>query len=304
MKRLFALAALLVACSGSSSSAKGNVSVFVVPEASITGGVDPGDGPENIQDGWRVDYDKFLVSVGNFRARSSASDATLADPRTFILDLKNAPTAGYVVSTFGDVDAVRFDKVGEDMPHATASSIALPPTSAADAQAMIAGNYALYFEARLSKTGGKSCNPTKPTECVDEPLVRVRWGFAMGTSFDDCASAQGDTGFAVPQGGTAQVKPTIHGDHWFFADVVEGAEVTHRYAQFVADCDLNHDGETTLDELAQVKASDVFPPDKYSLSGAIGGVPIVTARDYVQAQARTIHDFQGDGECPTRTILP
>jgi hypothetical protein len=31
--------------------------------------------------------------------------------------------------------------------------------------------------------------------------------------------------------------------------------------------------------------------------------PIATALDYVKAQARTLHDFQGDGECPTRAIL-
>ena len=36
--------------------------------------------------------------------------------------------------------------------------------------------------------------------------------------------------------------------------------------------------------------------------GSIDG-PIATAWDYVRSQARTIHDFQGDGECATRTVL-
>ena len=39
----------------------------------------------------------------------------------------------------------------------------------------------------------------------------------------------------------------------------------------------------------------------YNLSGSI--IPIVTAYDYLEAQARTLGDFQGEGECPTRSIL-
>ena len=40
-----------------------------------------------------------------------------------------------------------------------------------------------------------------------------------------------------------------------------------------------------------------------NLAGALDG-PIETAYDFVLAQARTLGDFQGDGECPTRKALP
>jgi hypothetical protein len=305
MRHLLTASVLLVACSGgpAATTGTGRVDVFIVPEASITDGIEPGTDPETIQDGWRVRYDKFLVSIANFRAHSTSEGTTIGDPRAVVIDLRNAPAGGYVLTSFTDVDAIRFDKVGEDMPAAKPGAIGLPPTTADDVTLMTTKGYAIYVEGTLTKDDGQSCTPGKPTECVAAKSVRIRWGFAMGTSFDDCASAQGDTGFAVPRGGSVQVKPTIHGDHWFFSDVTQGAEITKRYAQFVADSDLDHDGETTLDELAKVKAADVFPAETYKLSGTVGGVPIATAFDYVKAQARTLHDFQGDGDCPTRIIL-
>jgi hypothetical protein len=297
--------ALLGCGSGSpiSGTGTGRVQVFVVPESTITEGISAGTGLEDIADGWRVEYSKFLVTVGNFRATSTQAGTTIGDPSLYVLDLRNAPAGGYVFATFEGVSAVRFDKVGEDMPAAKPGVRGIAPTSDADVAMMVAKGYALYFEGTITSDTGKSCTPGKPTECVDAKSIRFKWGFAMGTSFDDCGSAQGDTGFAIPAGGAAQVKPTIHGDHWFFSDITQGAEVTTRYAQYVADCDLDHDGETTLEELSKVKSADVFPAAKYKLSGTVGGAPIPTALDFVKAQARTIHDFQGDGECPTRAIL-
>ncbi len=293
---------ILVACSDDGTTAKGNAEVFVVAEESISGGIEAGTGDENIQDGWSVTYSKFLVSIGNFRAKSSSSSIAVSDANVYVLDLKNAPAEGYVIATFKDIDALRYDKVGSDMPVPPSSAKLLGPTTEADRKLMVDGGLSLYFEGTMTKADGQSCTPGKPTECVAATSIKFKWGFAMGTSFDDCASAQGDTGFAVPKGGTTQVKPTIHGDHWFFSDLTEGAEVTKRYAQYIADSDLNRDGETTIDELKMVKAADVFPATKYKLSGGIDG-PIATAWDYVRAQARTIHDFQGDGECPTRAVL-
>ncbi|NBO46961.1 MAG: hypothetical protein EBU85_08165, partial [Actinobacteria bacterium] len=81
-----------------------------------------------------------------------------------------------------------------------------------------------------------------------------------------------------------------------------GAEITERRAQWLADADLDHDGKVDLAELATIKASDLFRAPTYNLSGAL--VKVETAADYVEAQARTLGDFQGDGECPTRKVLP
>lgn len=298
-----ALASTSACGSGGVGGGTGNVQLFIVPEDSIVSGVAAGTDKENLQDGWTVTYKKFLVTIGGFRARSTLGGKNIGDATLFVLDLKNAPPGGYVTVSLQGVDALRYDKVGEDMPAASPVARALPPTTSADAKLMSDNGYALYFEGEMTKPDGQSCKPSDPKSCKPAPKITFKWGFAMGTSFDDCGSATGDTGFVVPSGGSVQVKPTIHGDHWFFSDVTQGAEVTTRYAQYIADCDLDNDGETTMDELRAVKSSDVFPSPRYKLSGTVGSTPIATAFDYVKAQARTIHDFQGDGECPTRAIL-
>ena len=90
-----ALLAAISACGskdgGSSTGGTGAVQIFVVPEDSITNGLEPGTGLENVQDGWAIRYDRYLVAVGNFVARRSDNGATIGDPQVHILDLKAAP---------------------------------------------------------------------------------------------------------------------------------------------------------------------------------------------------------------------
>ena len=304
--RLFstgAIALCLMMTAGCGSTADvGALQVFTVPEDSIPLGLEPGDGDENIADGWAVTYDRFLVTIGNVRAARSDASETLADPAVHVLDLRHGPADGYIIAEFADVSAVRWDRFGFDLQNAKAGVRGLAPTTDADVTFMIGGGYSIYFEGSITQADGQSCPPGGGT-CVAAPEIRFAWGLEAGTSFDDCATEDGIPGFAVPSGGTVQVKPTIHGDHWFFSSLTAGAEITKRYAQYIADADLDHDGETTLDELRMVKESEVFPPPKYNLSGALGA-PVATAFDYVLAQTRTLGDYQGDGECPTRAILP
>lgn len=288
---------------GTTTQGTGNAQVFVAPEDTITDGLDPGTDLENITDGWTVRYTKFLVVVGNVRAgQSGNASATLSDPKNYVIDLKNAPEGGLVITTFNSVAATTWDRFGYDMPQAQASFEKAQGLSQADYDFMVKNGYSVYFEGEMTKPGGKSCKPTAPSDCVDRSSVTFKWGLAGGTSFDDCSAEEGNSGFSVPNGGSVQLKPTIHGDHWFFSNITQGVEITDRQAQWVADADLNRDGETTLDELRAVHASDVFTPARnYNLSGAL--IPVNTAYDYFEAQVRTIGHFQGDGDCPTKKIL-
>lgn len=299
---LLAPLTLALACNGAAGT--GRVQVFVEAEDTIPEGLSPGSGPEDVVDGWTVTYSKFLVVVGNFRAtRSADPTAELHDDAVTIVDLLNLPAGGLVLAEFDGVEAVRWDRVGYDLPNATAAAESAEGLSDADRALMQDGGFSLYIEGKLTKPDGQSCAPGDPADCAPAPEIAFRWGLAAGTSFDDCAPEEGDAGFAVPQGGAAQVKPTIHGDHWFFTNITQGAEQTERRAQWIADCDLDRDGETTLDELKMVPAATLFRPELgYSTSGALE--PISFAYDYLLAQARTLGDFQGEGECPTRAPLP
>ena len=299
-----ALAAVLLAACGGSNPSTGSVQFFVEPEDTIPEGLTPGDGEENIADGWTVQYDRYLVAIGNVHASRSAAPGTeLREPATYVVDLKNTPPGGFVIARFDDVEATRWDRVGFDLVNATASARKATGLSDADYAELTAAGASLLVKGTMTKADGQSCLPTDAAACVPAPAVTFTWVLKAGTSFNDCAAEGADSGFSVPSGGTVQVKPTIHGDHWFFTNITQGAEVTERRAQWIANSDLDRNGDVTLEELRQVKASDVFTQALgYNLSGAV--IPVVTAHDYLEAQARTLGDYQGDGECPTRGVLP
>lgn len=272
---------------GSSTGGNGNVQIFVVPEDSIANGLKPGTELENVQDGWTITYDRYLVTVGNFRARRSDNGDSIGDPAVHILDLKAAPTSGYVVKELTDVAAVRWDKFGYDVPNAKAGATPLPPTTQADADFMIQNGYSVYYEGAGVKGAKK---------------ITFKWGFAAGTSFDDCASPDGVPGFAVPAGGTVQVKPTLHGDHQYFDNVTQGVEITKRLAQWLETCDKDANGELTIDELKKCDVVTALPQPPYDLTAIKDqdGDGKISVFDYVNTQMRTFGDYQGDGECPTR----
>jgi hypothetical protein len=217
---------------GCGAESSGRVQVFVEAEDSIPDGLQPGTGGENIQDGWTVTYQKFLVPVGNFRASRSGGSDRLAESKVHVVDMLNVPAGGLVIATFEGAAAVRFDKVGFDLPNASSSAVRPEGTSQADYDFMVSNRYSLYIEATMTKPDGQSCLPTNPTDCVPRTSLTFKWGLRAGTSFDDCAPVGGAAGFAVPSGGTVQVKPTIHGDHWFFTNITQGAEITERRAQW------------------------------------------------------------------------
>jgi hypothetical protein len=295
---------LIAACGGDDDGggSTGTVQVFVEAEDTIPGGLDPGTGEENVKDGWTIRYDKFIVVVGDFKAhRSAAPDDVLALPDTWVLDMKNLPAGGFVLGEKTGVAAERWDKVGYSLPKATSAAKKADFTAQADYDLMVQNGWSIYVEATLTKPDGQSCLPTAPTDCVAATTVHVKFGLDAATSFADCAPPQGDAGFAVPSGGSVQVKPTIHGDHWFFSNITQGAEITDRLAQWIANADLNRDGNVDLAEAGMSTAGDLFPSPPYNLSGAI--IPIDNGADYIEAQSRTLGDFEGEGECPTRTIL-
>jgi len=277
----------LAAASCSGGSGPGTAKIFVEGEDTITDGLKPGSDLESIKDGWTVSYDKFVITLGNVRASQSKDPAMkLSDPKLQVIDMRSLPAAGLILAEFTNVDDTRWDKVGYDQGYATSSSVKAAGTSDADFAKMTAGGFSLYVGGSITKAGR---------------TVKFDWGLKSGVAWDDCGPASGDKGFAVPGGGTVQVKATIHGDHWFFNNFPEGEEKTDRLAQWIADVDdkTGKDGTVTVDDLQAVPAAMVFPAGTYSLQNPLGEA-INTALDYVVTQARTIGHLQGEGECDTR----
>ncbi|HSI05029.1 MAG TPA: hypothetical protein VLC93_11145, partial [Myxococcota bacterium] len=224
-KMTWVLAALfLAACGdeGGGGGGSGSVQAFVVAEETIPEGLTPGDGLENIQDGWTVTYDSFLAVIGNFRAARQGSGDQRISNDVYIVDMKSLPTNGFTIAEFDDIEAARWDRVGFDMPRAAADTPCAPSVSADDCDFMRTHHFSVYFAATLTKPDGESCLRAAgggTSDCVAAPEISFVFGLSSGTSYDDCSDEDDVPGFAVPSGGTVQVKPTIHGDHWFFDNI-------------------------------------------------------------------------------------
>ena len=272
------------------SGGPGNATVFVEPESTITDGLTPGTTLEDIKDGWTVRYTKFVIVLGNLHAARSADAGTVErDSRIQVIDLRNLPQTGLILADWKGITAERWDKFGYDQAYATATAVQADGTSTADFNAMVAAGNSLWMAGTITK---------------DTRTVSFDWPIKSGVAWSDCGQEMGDKGFAVPAGGTVQVKATIHGDHPWFNNFPEGAEITDRLAEWVATVDTmtGADGMVSVDDLKAVAASAVFPAPTYSLSNQLGD-PISTAYDWVVTQSRTIGHQDGEGECATLTKL-
>lgn len=280
---------LCLGCSNDSAAGNGRFRLFLESEETITEGLEPGSELDNVQDGWTVRYDKLLYVAGDVRAHSNGSGATSSEKTVYLLDLKQLPESGFELLADNDAEAVRYDDVSFSNPIATSSVKSAPAVDDEDRAAMVDGGWSIYIVGQIEKSS---------------TTVRFAWGLAAPTAYEHCGPEEGDLGFAVTRGGTTSANFTIHGDHWFFNGFPEGAEIVARQAQWVADSDLNHDGETTIDELKMTKAADVFPSSgnqKYSFAGS--PEPIKTAYNFLLSQAQTIGHFQGEGECEWKSLI-
>lgn len=290
----------------------GNLSVLLEAESTIVEGVAAGDGDEQIADGWNARFDRFLVAIGDVRAElASDRDQVFGDERIVAVDLTKIPSNGKTLWHVDGLPAERY-QFGYRVADANAVTSRDSSVSKADLETMKAGDWSHLVTLVLSKTDGVSCPPESRAQvdadtpsvsessygvaCYANPEIRVELGMRALAVYGPC-ERDGVAGFSIPAGGEKTVAATLHGDHLFFNGFPEGDEGgIHRYAQWLADCDLNVDGNVTLDELDQLAPSDLAElDDRYQLGGA--PLEVRTLRDYAAAQLMTQGHFEGEGEC-------
>lgn len=307
-------AAMQTGCDNSDqSTGVAQLNVLLEAEDTITGGLQPGTTGEAIQDGWTVTFDDYIAVVGDIDVSFATDPTVTAEARsTYAVDLKDVPPEGLSLWSLDNLQTGRWEfnysirgAADGAMPHSTVTQ--------AQFQEMLDGDLTYLIAGRLTQTGGRSCPPTafanpgmsavvsgQPkagATCYENETIAFRFGVQAETAFGPC-EVDTVTGFAVTAGSSTTVAATIHGDHMFFNGFPEGSEANvTRLAQWLADSDLNVDGEVTRAELEQLSTSDLAEFDtRYSL----GGSPIMLTNlwTYVQAQLKTQGHFQGEGECP------
>ena len=284
---------------GSDGSVGGaDLSVLLEAEESITEGLDPGTADESILDGWTVRFDKYLVAIGDVDLAFATDETRGAEDGTvWVVDLAQVPATGLPLWSFDGLAAGRWE-VFYATPGAGDGAMRHESVSEADFAEMERDDLTYLIEGVITKADGESC-PPPDGECSANAEVRFRFGVPAETLFGPCEPEEGVTGVAVPESGTATMALTIHGDHLFFNGFPEGEEGgVMRLAQWLADADLDLDGEVTEEELKSIAPADLAELDgRYELGGS-PITPLEDMWDYVIAQLKTQGHFQGEGECP------
>ena len=300
-------------CGSEDEAGSGSLTVLLESEDVIIEGLEPGDGTENIRDGWAVGFDKFIATIGDIDVHYSTDESVEAEAGdVFVVDLTKIPAAGLALWTLDGLRAGRWE-FNFRTPGAGDGSTRHDSVAQADYDEMVASDWTYLIDGVLTKADGQSCPPAAlatpgsktpngnmsgGNACYDAPTVRFTFGATAETSFGPCEIDE-VPGFAISAGGTQTVAATIHGDHLFFNGFPEGAEggVT-RLAQWLADCDLNLDGTVTRAELEAITPSQLPELDeRYQLGGSLI-TPLNNMYDYVISQLKTQGHFQGEGECP------
>jgi hypothetical protein len=228
------------------------------------------------EDGWRVQFSKFLVHVSGVRFAATGGPSYTLTGGGRVFDLKPAAQP-LSIGTISMVEARRLDDVRFELSAATASST-VGNASASDLMVMQGGRYALYVE-------GTASHPMRGTRSF-------RWGFAGNTRFSNCRDAASQPGIVVTSGTAATpAQLTFHADHLFY-DGLQNPEAKLRF-DAIASADRNMDMMVTLDELATVDLT-TLPTGQYTTGSARN---VNTLRDFVTALVTNVGHWNGEGHC-------
>ncbi len=298
----------LVSCSGDGDG-DGALTILLEAEDAIQEGLTPGDSVENISDGWSVNFSKYIVAIGPVELVLPESDAEAMASESYFIDLTQIPPQGTTLWEVEGLEAGRWD-LSYETPHG--ASQRHESVSEDDFELLNQEEATYWVAGRITQSGGVSCPPTEEAEvpdgavedgenafgyhCYENDELSFSWRVEADSHFGPC-EVDGLPGVAVSSSGNSNAALTIHGDHIFFNGFPTGSEGgIRRLAQWLADCDLNLDGEITTEELAALETSDVLDSDLFQL----GGTPLEldSMLTYVRAQLKTQGHFQGEGECP------
>jgi len=271
MKQYVLGAAVLCACGGGS----GTVLFSTWGEDYIEKGI-PVDSADEVGfvDGWDVKYDRFLVTIKEITVADKAGVIAFKQAEAKLFDLVKA--GPFEIAKTPAVAAQRYDKVSYAM--APAADVVAGNASADDLSFMKTNGYGVYVSATAKKGA-----VTKT----------YKWGFALDTLFESCASEEfGGLGVNVPTGATETVQLTVHGDHLYYDDL-QSADAKLRFDAIAAADTSPADGQITMDELAAVSLT-TLPLGTYGTGGAS---EVKTLRDFVGALSRTLGHYRGEGEC-------
>ena len=305
---IFALFLLLPGCGG---NGVGSLGVFVEAEDTIQNGLEPGEGVENVTDGWTVDFDKYVAVLGDIELRFATDEELTADAHEMIaIDLTRIPAQGVQLWSIEALDEGRWE-FGYTLGTGQHDAERHDSVSTEDFERIVDEDLSYFIAGGLTHPEGVSCPPPAladvgdraadaksdaGVDCYSNDAIAFEFAVSVETSMGPC-EIDGKTGVAITANKKETAAVTIHGDHVFFNGFPEGEETSvTRRAQWLADCDLNVDGRVTREELEAIAPADLAAMNGVNLGGAL--LRLDSMWDYVAAQLKTQGHFNGEGECP------
>ncbi|NOK37150.1 hypothetical protein HMI49_28530 [Corallococcus exercitus] len=222
------------------------------------------------QDGWSVQFTKYLVSLGDFTLTSAAGDVhTTTDHLLVDVQKGDVPLTGLT-----GLEAGRYGVAFRVSPP-EARTAAGASVSADDLTMMRERGFSYFVEGRAQNR-----DPTLG-------LYTFRMGFPVNARMVDCINGvDGTQGLVVPEGSVAEAEVTIHAEHMFYDRLGTHRGVQLRFEAIAATADANH--AITPEGLASQELLDLRGLDGGELRDAQGQPVVYQPGAYA---LRTLQEF-------------
>lgn len=245
---LLALTLVLPACD---SVAPGDVRV------TMSGGDGTQRGlPDTLfQDGWSVQFTKYLVSLGDFTL-TSASGEVQGSRRHVLVDVQKGDIP---LTELTGLPAGRWNVGFHVSPPREDTELADGQVSTVDLEMMRERGFSYWVEGRAVKAG--------------VGIFDFRMGFPVDARMVDCINGvDGTQGIIVPEGSRADVEVTIHAEHMFYDRLGTHKGVQLRFDALAATA--NPERLITPEGLASQQLTDLKDAQGLELRDA-AGQPVV-----------------------------
>ncbi len=267
-------------------SGDGNLSVLLEAEETIVDGLQSGTGEANILDGFDVDFNRYIASIGFVRMVQVDGSDPQSSSVVGVVDLTSLPTTLPQLTAFAGITTGQYTEFGFETPAPEADLVNINSIPGEDIDAMVANGWSYVIEGTITQV---SDGATKSFLIeADVPTV-----------YSACAVEGLEPGVNVST--NSSVDLTLHGDHIFFNGFPEEEGNVQRLAQWLWDIgDTNGDEVLTrVDFEAATDVGSLFPSPPQGVYELTGGpiTPINNAWDFIRAQLGTQGHIFGEGEC-------
>jgi hypothetical protein len=220
-----------------------------------------GDGTERglpdtlFQDGWSVQFTRYLVSLGDFTL-TNASGEVHTSGRHVLVDVQKGEVP---LTELKGLPAGRWDVGFRLSPPREGTELPDGQVTAEDAAMMRERGFSYFVEGRAVKAG--------------VGVLTFRMGFPVDARMQDCINGvDGTQGIVVPESSVAEAEVTIHAEHMFYDRLGTHKGVQLRFEALAATA--GPDNLITPESLATQQLTDLRGRDGQELRDA-QGQPVV-----------------------------